>query len=281
VEPAPDAAEVAAFYRRLSEDDLDAWVSPVVGALVNRAIVDLRETAPEVIDAVLPFVADGELAVRMAAIGAIAWLGMSRPARSRVFGLVDRLESRLRAVEDRDERANLVLALGRLGADTSRWLDDIDPAVRACAALWLRDEARATAILVDALTRPRQADAWFTHGMPLLRGHVRFCLLREVLARRVPFADLLPAALAVVEVANGYTADADWGLLLLAAFPGVRFVPGVRPPPPATLDDAQRALLRALVANDSLWDPKNGNAHLARMRVGLPDDRDAVAKLTR
>jgi hypothetical protein len=279
--PPPDAADLAAFYGQLAAEDLDAWASPVAGALFDRSVADLRETAPEVVDAVLPFVADPDLAVRTAAVGALAWLGVSPPARPRVPELADRLGARLRAVDGRDERANLVLALGRLGADTSPWLDDADPAVRACSALGLRDDARATAVLVDALTRPGEADTWFGHGMPLIRGHVRFCLLREVLAREVPFADLLPAALAVVEVASGYTADADWGPLLLAAFPGVPFTAGVRPPPPARLDDAQRALLRALVANDTLWEPRNGNADLARMRVGLPDSRDAVAELAR
>ena len=104
-------------------------------------------------------------------------------------------------------------------------------------------------------------------------------LLRELLAREVVFADLLPAALAVVEVASGYTADFDWGPLLQAAFPQVTYVPGVPPPPPATLGDAQRALLQALVANESLWDPRNGNGRLARMRIGLPNERSAVAKL--
>lgn len=276
----PDAVDVAAFYSLLVADDPEAWSSPVAGALCAWSEAELRESSAEVVDAVLPLVTDPDLAVRMAAVGALAWLGVS-PPRGRVTELAGRLAARLRAADGRDERANLVMALGRLGVDTTPWLDDPDPAVRACAALGLRDDVGATAILVDALTRPGEADAWFSHPMPLIWGHVRFCLLREVLARRVPLTDLLPAAIAVVEVANGYTVDHDWGPLLLAAFPDVAFTPGVRPPRPATLDDAQRALLRALVANDTLWDPKNGNAYLARMRVGLPDTRDAVADLAR
>jgi hypothetical protein len=67
--------------------------------------------------------------------------------------------------------------------------------------------------------------------------------------------------------------------LLLKAFPAVEFNPGVPPPPPTTLSEAQRTLLQALVDNDSLWDPVNGNAYLARMRVGIPNSQDEVRDL--
>jgi hypothetical protein len=279
VEPPLDAGEVESFHRRLNGGDADAWASPAFGALMHRAVLDLRQAAPELIEAIVPFVGHQELAVRIDAVGALARVGVLRSAAPLGGGLIHRLRARLDAVAVRDERANLVLALGHLGADTSSLLDDIDPAVRVLAALSSRDDPRSTALLIEALTRPGEADGWFTSGLPLIEGHVRFSLLRELLAREVPFDDLLPAALAIVEVASGYTADFDWGPLLQAAFPGVVFVPGVRPPPPAMLDDAQRAFLQALVANGSLWDPTDGNAKLARMRVGLPGERAAVAEL--
>lgn len=250
-----------------------------MAALLHRAVLDLREAAPEIVDAITPFMDDPELAVRMEAVGALTRLGALPATNGRIEGLAGRLRERLGVIEVRQERAVGVLALGHLGADTSSWLDDADPAVRACAALSCRDDTRSTTILIEALTNPRAADGWFTDGLPLIQGRVRFRLLHEVLARGVPLTDLLPAALAIVQVASSYTADADWGPLLQAAFPDVTFVPGVRPPPPTKLDGAQRALLRALVANESLWDPTNGNASLARMRVGLPDERKTVAEL--
>jgi len=279
VEPPLDAAEMDSFYRRLIGGDGEAWKSPLVGALMHRAVIDLRQSAPELIEAVVEFVDDQELAVRIDAAGALARVGVLSSAAPLAAGLVRRLHARLDAVEGREEKANLVLAMGRLGADTSSWLNDSDPAVRAMAALSARNGPRSTAILIEALSRPRQADGWFTGGLPLIEGHVRYALLHELLARDVPFADVLPAALAIAEVATGYTANSDWGPLLQAAFPDVTFVPGVRPQAPAMLDDAQRGFLQALVANESLWNPTNGTAKLARMRVGLPDQRAAVAKL--
>jgi hypothetical protein len=247
--------------------------------MMRRAVVDLRQAAPELVGAVIAYLDDPQPAVRIDAIGALARAGALPAAARLTQDLTHQLRARMQGPFGRDEKAALVLALGHLGADTASWLTDTDPAVRACAALFGRGDSRSTVILIDALTRPREADGWFTDGLPLIEGRLRFSLLRELLAREVVFADLLPAALAVVEVASGYTADFDWGPLLQAAFPQVTYVPGVPPPPPATLGDAQRALLQALVANESLWDPRNGNARLARMRIGLPNERSAVAKL--
>jgi hypothetical protein len=66
----------------------------------------------------------------------------------------------------------------------------------------------------------------------------------------VSFADMLPPALAVVEDAGGLHRP----LRLWSAPPG-SLTAGDLPPrhatAPATLDDAQRAILQALVANDS------------------------------
>jgi hypothetical protein len=280
--PLPDDAETELFYRRLAAGDERAWESPLVpGALMDGAVAGLRQNAPELIGAVVELVDDQELTVRIGAVGALAQMGVLPSGAPLAAGLVRRLRSRLEAAGSREEKASLVLAMGRLGGGTSPWLDDPDPAVRAVAALSARDESRSTEVLIAALSRPGEADAWFAGRLPLIEGRVRFALLRELLARDVPFARLLPAALAIAQVASGYTASLDWGPLLQAAFPDVTFVPGVRPPVPAKLDDAQRAFLQALVANESLWSPSNGTAKLARMKVGLPAERAAVAKLAR
>jgi hypothetical protein len=276
---APDAAKVAEFYRRLNADDRTAWTLPVAGALTRRARVEVLAAVPELVGAVGPFDDDTDLDVRLTAIWALARLGLLAPDGA-AAGLIDRFRTRLGLVTGREERASLLLALGLLGADTTSWLDDPDPAVRACAALSSRDDAKSTPILIDALLRPREIGAWFRPDLLFFR-RVHTALLRELLSREVPFRDLLPAALAMVPLGDAYTPDDDWGLLLLAAFPDVPFEAGIQPPPPTTLDDAQRALLRALVANRRLWDPNNGNAHLARMRVGLPHTQRAVTRLTK
>ena len=102
----------------------------------------------------------------------------------------------------------------------------------------------------------------------------------NLLARDAGLAEILPACLPVLRVARGKLwSDMTWGPILLRAFPGVEFRPGVRPDPPRDLDEAQKAVLRELVANDALWDDNDGNADLARMRVGLPAGRSAVSDL--
>ena len=180
---------------------------------------------------------------------------------------------------DRDERANAVLALARLGGDTTAWLDDGDPAIRACAALDLPHDPRATEELMEALLRPNEVDAWFVERPARFWGHVRFDLLASLLARGLPFERILPAALALVGPDVLVSGDKDWGPLLRAAFPDVVFEPGVRPPAPTDLTNAQRAFLQALVDRDDVWRPRDGNARLNRMRVGLPDARHEVAAL--
>jgi hypothetical protein len=109
---------------------------------------------------------------------------------------------------------------------------------------------------------------------------VHFGLVANLLARDAGLAEILPACLPVLRVAQGKLwSDMTWGPILLRAFPGVEFRPGVRPDPPLDPDEAQKAVLRELVANDALWDDNDGNADLARMRVGLPEDRAAVSDL--
>lgn len=135
---------------------------------MHRAVIDLRKTAPELIEAIVPFVDDQELAVRIDAVGALARVGVLSSAAPLAGGLVHRLQARLDAVERREEKASLVLALGCLGADTSTGLDDTDPAVRALAALSSGDDFRSTAILLGPTAtgslprrhlRPRSASA--------------------------------------------------------------------------------------------------------------------------
>lgn len=66
--------------------------------------------------------------------------------------------------------------------------------------------------------------------------------------------------------------DDGWGALVRFAFPEP---PGKHRP----LTDPQRALLRALVGNDELWDQMNGSCGLVFKQAGLPHSRGACRRL--
>ena len=190
------------------------------------------------------------------------------------------LSSRVDATKSRDERAVLGVGVGEVGADTSAWLRDADEPIQACAAVYLPGDPAATSVLQAVLGSPTAISGWFTE-QPWRNSGVSETLLRELVSRNLVFADILPVALAIAKNAGPWFPDRDWGLLLLHAFPGVEFQPGVQPPRPTSLDESQRAYLEALVENDALWDPLNGNRRLARMRAGIPQQREDVNKLLR
>lgn len=277
--PQPGEDALDELFRDLREGD-EGWSSELIGVLMAQAVLALRDMAPEVLVALLPFVADENADVRREALNAVARWGAVRSDGEAARAAVEAIEAGLERSGERDERAGLVLSLGRLGADVTRHLDDADEAVRACVALFI-DHPRANSILIDALTDPDRVNAWFADRPAFFPMHVRFSLLDALMARRVAIEAMLPAALALIAGAGAMTADREWGPILRVAFPDAVFTPGVRPPLPERLTDAQRAVLQALVANEGLWDPRNGNAGLARMMVGLPDDREAVARYGR
>ena len=280
--PSPYEDELTELFHQLRDDDSGedegkGWSSHLIGVLMVQAVHSLRELADAVLSAVRPFLSDSAADVRREAMNVAAQWGALQSGDGR--DAADVLRHRLDACEDRDERAGLVLSLGKMGDDVSHSLGDPDEAVRACAALFVHGE-RADAELVAALTRPEQVDTWFAQRPAALPMHARFALLAELIARRPRLEDILPAALAVIAHSTAMTADFEWGPVLGLAFPeaAAAFRPGVRPPLPARPTGAQRAVLEALVANLTLWDSRNGNANLARMRVGLPDLRAKVVE---
>ncbi|WP_020015492.1 hypothetical protein [Promicromonospora sukumoe] len=276
----PTAAEIEAFYRAMAADDESVWESELSEYLWARSITGLPAACGAALAPVSPLLSDDDGAVRLAALDAFVRLAAVQPDPVDRAASAAPLAAALDAASGRDERAVLVLGLGDLGADTTRWLSDDDPAIRACAALPLTGSAVATAVLVEALHDPLAADEWFTRRPSRFGMRVHFDLMANLLTRDVGLAEILPACLPVIRVAQGKLwSDMTWGPILLRAFPGVEFRPGVRPDPPRDLDESQRAVLRELVANDALWDGGDGNADLARMRVGLPDDRAAAARL--
>lgn len=279
---APDAAEptdedIDAFYRAMAADDETVWESELNHYLWAKSIDELPGACGEALASVSAFLTDEDEAVRSAALDAYVRLAAVQPDRAELAGP---LVAAVEVTSGRDERAVVVLGLGDLGSDTTRWLSDDDPAIRACAALSLTGSAEATAVLVEALHDPLAVDEWFTRRPSRFDMRVHFGLVANLLARDVGLAEILPACLPVIRVAQGgLWSNMTWGPILLRTFPGVEFLPGVRPAPPRNLDETQKAVLRELVANDDLWDRRDGNANLARMRVGLPDDRYMVASL--
>ena len=281
--PLPAEADVAELFRQFhAEDEEEDWGSEVIGALMARAVVDLRAMAGDMLVAVTPFLVDEAADVRCHAIDALSQWGAIEPDGGAARIAIGVIEDRLVQVDDRDEGAGLILALGLFGHDLSARLDDPDEAVRTCAALFV-DDPKAVAQLITALTDPANVNGWFVHRPSYFTVHVRFRLVAELIARQVTIETMLPAAVALIAGASAMTADFEWGRILQLAFPEQveAFKPGQRPPLPAQLTDAQRAVLEALVANAALWQPGNGNASLARMRVGLSDDRGAVAEYCR
>lgn len=275
--PVPDEAEVEAFLAANAEEHDSAWGMPVLDLLMRQAVVDVRALAPRIAEAVVPLLDHADDEVRHEALSALGSAAGLVPATDRQ-PLQQHLTALVSGSDNRDEKAARLLALGAADGNTSPWLTDPDPAVRACAALG-DPSPTATAVLLDVLRDPSGCDAWFDRRPPQLHVHVRFVLLSNLLSREVPLTELVPVATAMIALVDGFDLDRVVGPILQRTFPEVEFTPGVRPAPAQHWSEAQCAIVAALVGNDRIWDPTDGNAHLARMRVGLPEGRDAVAAL--
>ena len=285
--PQPSEAELDELILHLRSDDEgeddEGWGSPLISVLMCQAVLALREMTSDVLNAIAPFVSDETFDVRQEAINAVAEWGAIQPSSAGSEAVAEIIRERLSGAINRDERAGLVLALGKLGRDVSCWLDDQDEAVRACAALFVANE-RASSILIAALAHPDKVNTWFERRPPFFPEHTRITLLEELIARNVKIEQWLPAAVALIaDSEGGLLADYEWGPILEVAFPkeAASFNPGKRPPLPEHLTSDQHSILKVLVANQNLWNPRDGNANLARMKVGLPDIREEVAAYVR
>lgn len=99
-------------------------------------------------------------------------------------------------------------------------------------------------------------------------GFPRFTVIAAV-CERVPDREAaLPALLAALRLASTWTVDFDRAPMLRYLFPT-----GDSNEP---LTEPQRTFLQELVDREDLWDPRNGNAQGAFMKVGLPYSRDAI-----
>ena len=275
--PPGHEAEIARYEAGEWDSDEDVIGSAeivVAEALYARWTLAARAVCPGLVDPVMPLLADPQLAVRIRAANCLVKLCRHPEVQPRRAELAELIERAAR-VAPTQERATLILSLGDLGADTTPFLADPDQAVRCCAALTPSQRANpaATREILAALEDPAVADHWLPRYAPQVRGWLRFTLVREAIQRTASFEDLLPAALAVASgPASAMTVESDWGPLLAAAFPT---------PPSGTLSPAQRAYLAALIANEQLWDPQHGNAHLWFKNLGLTYDRASCRALLR
>ena len=287
---APTATLLARANLVVSSDDVDGYFDALaegtdelfgdspVGRLWEWSSADLFAALGEVIDAVTPLMDDRDPGIALRAVYVLTRIGRAPGLSDRASELVDLFTERAVDARGRDERAALVVGIGELGGDTSPWLRDADVAISACSAVYLPSDPAAAQPLLAVLSQPEDLKSWFAEP-PWRHYGVRERLIEGLLERDLTFQEMLPAAVAIAETANPHFPDQDWGLLLRKAFPDVVFEPGVQPPPPRPLDDAQRAYLRALVKNDEIWDKTNGSARLARMRVGIPHTQAEVLAL--
>ncbi|MFJ9434817.1 HEAT repeat domain-containing protein [Streptomyces sp. NPDC101490] len=228
--------------------------------------------------AVAPHILAPDPTVREAALSATAVLLQSPELAGQVSGSIQILRRLLAESTDRRERTTVVLTIGAWGEDTTGWLADPDPAIRACAALspGCAGNTKATQTILHALIDPAAIDSWFLEStaadpLPHLAGRLRHALLATAIDRASNFEELLPAALASVPFCSNLTISEDWGPLLAAACPSPY-------DQDAQFTSAQHLYLDALSNHDACW----RYTHLVTSwfdDVGLPADRNAIRAL--
>lgn len=272
--------QVADYWCTPPGSHFDPATASAMQRLREWASADLFAALAELVDVVLPLAEDLDPAVSQEAVHLLTDLPLTPLAAPRSTEIRRLFQAHLARATTRERRGALLVGIGELGGDTRPWLDDDDPAIRTCAAVYLPTDRTATEVLLTALTGPR-VDIWFRQDA-WRHDQVQPRLLVALYERGLPFADVLPAAVIFARNGSTWGADEDWGLLLRWAFPDVVYKPGKQPPPPTTLDDAQRAFLRALAENPYIWNPFNDlthRAHQARSRVGIPHTRQEVLAL--
>ena len=278
----PTEEELDEFFLLFAEDEEgeDVWCSPLIDFLMIRGIRELGAMGDEVLEAIIPFVKEENRGLQAAAVDAVGEWAFAIEQGIQYQAAHEAIKEKLAGAKSRDERAGLVLAMGRMGGDVSEYLVDPDKAVQACAALFVASPL-ADSILISALCYPDQIEEWFDLCPHYFNDKIRYFLLGRLISRKVTIEQMLPAALAVMAVSTAMCADHDWGRILKVTFPEAVYSPGCPPALADKLTKAQREVLLAMVANQELWNPRSGNARIARLAVGLPNDRDEVAAYIR
>lgn len=184
---------------------------------------------------------------------------------ARTPSLADRREELAVLVLEWSERgvgpqAQWLGCLGQLGVDLRDRRTDPDPAVRLRAALAQEDDPRSRELILAALAE-----------RPPLGVH-QFELVAAAIRVAADFGEIATAACQVASRDSWTGFDDGWGALVRFAFPR----PYAKRWP---LTESQRALVRALVTNDRLWEPTNGSCGLVFKEAGLPRSRGACRRL--
>jgi hypothetical protein len=179
-----------------------------------------------------------------------------------------------------------IIGLDLMGQNVARLLLDADRRIRLGAAM--AKGTRGVKSSHDELARALRDLEWLEHTFP--RGlahsnmHLRFHVLSELLERCAPVS----AGTTVIDAlghlitqrASAFTADFEWGPILLWVFPERRAKLPIRDedmlPLPQQLNAAQRIVLDALTKKTDIWNRGSGNAYLALRRVQLPQDRTSI-----
>jgi len=179
-----------------------------------------------------------------------------------------------------------IICLDLLGHNVAPFLLDADRRIRLGAAM-----AKGTRDLRssnDELARALRDLEWLEHKFPqgLAHGdmHLRFYVLSALLERCSPVtagATVMDAlSHLITQRASAFTADFEWGPILLWVFPERQAKLPIRDedmlPLPQRLDTAQRVILDALTKKSDIWNHSSGNAYLALRRVQLPQDRASI-----
>ncbi|MEU8240144.1 hypothetical protein AB0C07_18010 [Actinoplanes missouriensis] len=289
-EAALDHLRVAVLHQGFPE----TATAPAIEAVT--ALLAEGRAHPDMVDALVEFVGDAALSVTVLAgdrhfaqelpdvAGAVAaaypvvlaLLEASAPDRAlfyaehlvaiaRTAPLVDQRQELAVLVQDwlqrgPGPRARWVRCLSQLGVDVRHLLCDPDPAVTLQAALGHEDDPRSQQLILDALGQPPPAGL---HQSELIAAAIRVASGFDAIA---------PAACEIAKRDSWTGFDDRWGALVRFAFAEPY---GPRQP----LTGSQRALLHALVANDQLWDSRNGGCGLVFKQAGLPHRRDACRLL--
>jgi len=181
-----------------------------------------------------------------------------------------------------------IIGLDLLGQNVAPLLLHADRRIRLGAAM--AKGTRGVKSSDDELARALRDLEWLEHtfaqGLAHRDMHLRFHVLSELLERCSPAtagATVIDALGHLIsQRASAFTADFEWGPILLWVFPERRAKLPLRDeemlPLPQRLDAAQRVVLDALTKKSDIWNRGAGNAYLAFLRVQLPRDRASILR---
>jgi hypothetical protein len=181
-----------------------------------------------------------------------------------------------------------IICLDLLGQNVAPLLLDADRRIRLGAAMakGTRDVKSSNDELASALRDLEWLEHTFPQGLAHMDMHLRFHVLSALLERCSPVtagATVIDAlSHLITQRASAFTADFEWGPILLWVFPERRAKLPIRDedmlPLPQGLDAAQRVVLDALTKQSDIWNRSSGNAYLALRRVQLPQDRASILR---